>query len=43
MNTDNSCAFQNVKDQFVASGGNFLAYYRAMLNSPGFLTRDVVQ
>ena len=38
---DNSCAFQNVKDQFAMSGGNFLDYYRAILTSPGFLTRDV--
>ncbi len=41
MTGDNSCAFQNVKDKFVASGGNFLDYYRALLTSPGFLTRDV--
>jgi hypothetical protein len=38
---DNSCAFQNVKDQFAMSGGSFLDYYRAILTSPGFLTRDV--
>ena len=38
---DNSCAFQNVKDQFAMSGGSFMDYYRAILTSPGFLTRDV--
>ena len=38
---DNSCAFQNVKDQFAMSGGSFIDYYRAILTSPGFLTRDV--
>jgi hypothetical protein len=37
---DNSCAMQQVKSRF-ASSGSFTDYYRAMLTSPGFLTRDV--
>jgi hypothetical protein len=38
--TDNSCALADVKDRFAASG-SFPDFYRAMLTSPGFLTRDV--
>jgi hypothetical protein len=38
--TDNSCALQTVKDTFAMSG-SFTDFYRAMLTSPGFLTRDV--
>jgi hypothetical protein len=38
--TDNSCALQGVKDTF-AKSGSFTDFYRAMLTSPGFLTRDV--
>lgn len=37
---DQSCAFQQVKDRFAASG-SFMDYYRAMLTSPAFVTRDV--
>ena len=39
---DNSCALQRVGDKFAASG-SFTDYYRAMLTSPGFITRDVGQ
>jgi hypothetical protein len=39
---DNSCALQRVGDKFAASG-SFTDYYRAMLTSPGFVTRDVGQ
>ncbi|HET6282152.1 MAG TPA: DUF1592 domain-containing protein [Polyangia bacterium] len=42
VNGDNSCALQKVGDKFAASGA-FTDYYRAMLTSPGFLTRDVGQ
>jgi hypothetical protein len=38
--TDNSCALQTVKDTF-ATSGSFTDFYRAMLTSPAFLTRDV--
>jgi hypothetical protein len=38
--TDTSCAFQDVKDHFAASG-SFADYFRAMLTSPAFATRDV--
>jgi hypothetical protein len=38
--TDDSCALQTVKDTF-ATSGSFSDFYRAMLTSPGFLTRDV--
>jgi hypothetical protein len=37
--SDNSCVLQDVKDHF-ASTGSFTDFYRAMLTSPGFLTRD---
>ncbi|MEO8213313.1 MAG: DUF1588 domain-containing protein, partial [Myxococcales bacterium] len=37
---DQSCALQQVKDRFAASG-SFTDYYRAMLTSPAFVTRDV--
>ncbi len=37
---DHSCALQQVKDRFAASG-SFTDYYRAILTSPGFGTRDV--
>ena len=37
---DHSCALQQVKDRFAATG-TFTDYYRAMLTSPGFGTRDV--
>jgi hypothetical protein len=40
VTTDASCAFAEVKDQFAASG-SFPDFFRAMLTSPGFLTRDV--
>ena len=36
---DNSCALQDAKNQFAASG-SFNDYFRALLTSPGFLTRD---
>ena len=36
---DNSCALSTVKDKF-ARTGSFKDYYRAILTSPGFLTRD---
>ncbi|HEY2901912.1 MAG TPA: DUF1585 domain-containing protein, partial [Polyangia bacterium] len=36
---DNSCALQDAKNQFAASG-SFTDYFRALLTSPGFLTRD---
>lgn len=36
---DNSCAMQEAKNQFAASG-SFTDYFRALLTSPGFLTRD---
>jgi hypothetical protein len=38
--TDTSCAFQDVKDHF-AQSGSFPDYFRAMLTSPAFATRDV--
>ena len=38
--TDNSCAMKDVKDAFAASG-SFTDFYRAMLTSPAFQTRDV--
>jgi hypothetical protein len=38
--TDTSCAFEDVKDHF-AMTGSFADYFRAMLTSPGFATRDV--
>jgi hypothetical protein len=37
--TDGSCAFQDIKDRF-AKSGSFADYFRAMLTSPGFATRD---
>ncbi|HVU49569.1 MAG TPA: DUF1592 domain-containing protein, partial [Polyangia bacterium] len=37
--TDTSCAFQSVKDEFARSG-SFADYFRAMLTSPAFATRD---
>jgi hypothetical protein len=37
--TDTSCAFAAVKDHF-AQSGSFADYFRAMLTSPGFATRD---
>jgi hypothetical protein len=40
ITTDDSCALRDVKDHF-ASSGSFSDYFRAMLTSPGFLTRDV--
>jgi hypothetical protein len=36
---DTSCALQNVRDKF-ASTGSFSDFYRALLTSPGFITRD---
>jgi hypothetical protein len=38
--TDNSCALDAVNDKFAASG-SFTDYFRALLTSPGFATRDV--
>ena len=38
--TDTSCAFATVKDRF-AKTGSFADYFRAMLTSSGFATRDV--
>jgi hypothetical protein len=38
--TDQSCALAEVKDRF-AESGSFPDFFRAMLTSPGFLTRDV--
>jgi Protein of unknown function (DUF1592)/Protein of unknown function (DUF1588)/Protein of unknown function (DUF1595)/Protein of unknown function (DUF1587) len=38
--TDSSCAFGAVKDHF-AMTGSFADYFRAMLTSPAFATRDV--
>jgi Protein of unknown function (DUF1592)/Protein of unknown function (DUF1588)/Protein of unknown function (DUF1595) len=37
--TDDSCALRDIEDQFAAKG-SFAEYFRAMLTSPGFLTRD---
>jgi Protein of unknown function (DUF1592)/Protein of unknown function (DUF1588)/Protein of unknown function (DUF1595)/Protein of unknown function (DUF1587) len=37
--TDNSCALQDSRNQLAASG-SFKDYFRALLTSPGFLTRD---
>jgi hypothetical protein len=37
---DKSCAVKDVKDKFAASG-SFTDFYRALLTSPGFITRDV--
>jgi hypothetical protein len=37
--TDTSCAFQDIKDRF-AQSGSFADYFRAMLTSPAFATRD---
>jgi hypothetical protein len=39
VQSDTSCAIQTVKDEFAAAG-SFLDFYRALLTSPGFLTRD---
>ena len=36
---DTSCAYATVKDTF-AKSGSFADYFRAILSSPGFLTRD---
>ncbi len=36
---DNSCALQDSRNQLAASG-SFKDYFRALLTSPGFLTRD---
>lgn len=36
---DTSCAVQTVKDKFAASG-SFTDFYRALLTSPAFITRD---
>jgi hypothetical protein len=36
---DTSCAMSAVKDKF-ATTGSFSDFYRALLNSPGFITRD---
>jgi hypothetical protein len=36
---DDSCSLQEAKNQFAASG-SFTDYFRALLTSPGFLTRD---
>jgi hypothetical protein len=38
---DNSCALKDVRQRFAASG-SFTDYYRAMLTSPAFMTRDVI-
>jgi hypothetical protein len=38
--TDTSCAFQDVENAFAQSGA-FTDYFRAMLTSPAFATRDV--
>ena len=37
--SEKSCALQNVKDQF-SKTGSFKDFYRALLTSPGFATRD---
>ncbi len=37
---DTSCAVRDVKDKF-ATSGSFVDFYRALLTSPGFITRDV--
>lgn len=42
VTVDNSCALKDVKDRF-ATSGSFMDFYRAILTSPGFLTRDVAQ
>lgn len=36
---DTSCALSTIKDKFAATG-SFKDYYRAILTSPGFVTRD---
>jgi Protein of unknown function (DUF1592)/Protein of unknown function (DUF1588)/Protein of unknown function (DUF1595)/Protein of unknown function (DUF1587) len=41
VQADLSCAVQGVKDKF-ASSGSFIDFYRALLTSPGFVTRDPV-
>ena len=39
VKTDKSCALAAIKDKFAATG-SFKDYYRAILTSPGFVTRD---
>ncbi len=39
VKTDHSCALAAIKDKFAATG-SFKDYYRAILTSPGFVTRD---
>jgi hypothetical protein len=36
---DNTCAINAVRDQF-ATSGSFVDFYRALLTSPAFATRD---
>jgi hypothetical protein len=40
-NTQNSCAIQSVKQTF-AQSGSFVDFFRALVTSPAFLSRDVV-
>jgi hypothetical protein len=40
-NTQNSCAIQSVKQAF-AKSGSFVEFFRALVTSPAFLSRDVV-
>jgi len=39
---ESSCTLQTAKDRFQSSG-SFADYYRALLTSPAFLTRDIEQ
>jgi hypothetical protein len=42
FSADNACSLQPAKDRFQATG-SFTDYYRALLTSPAFLTRDIEQ
>jgi hypothetical protein len=42
FSADNACSLQPIKDRFQATG-SFADYYRALLTSPAFLTRDIEQ
>ena len=39
VKTDDSCALQDVKDQFAKTGA-FADFFRALMTSPAFITRD---
>jgi hypothetical protein len=39
VKTDDSCALQDVKDKFAQSGA-FADFFRALMTSPAFVTRD---